>query len=127
MFDDGGEGNLADLEELNRTPGRVHCSRILDEAIDVARRHYDNRHVYPYTYQAGYFYRNRMYKEALESWANAADVIRTYAPHHSQPPFPTFQSQLKLSDPFDRLLMAGTITHGTTRRSTKNSWRLPTS
>ena len=39
---------------------------------------YGNAHVYPYTYQGGYFYRNRMYKEALESWANAADAIRRY-------------------------------------------------
>jgi menin len=63
---------------LNPTPGRVHCSQLFDQAIAVARRYYDNRHVYPYTYQGGYYYRNRLYKEALESWANAADVIRAY-------------------------------------------------
>lgn len=39
---------------------------------------YQNQHVYPYTYQAGFFYRHIMYKEAFESWANAADVIRQY-------------------------------------------------
>jgi len=71
-------GNLADLEELNPTPGRQHCNHIFNEAIEVARRFYGNCHVYPYTYQGGYFYRNRLYKEALESWANAADVIRNY-------------------------------------------------
>lgn len=71
-------GNLADLEELNPTPGRQHCNHIFNEAIEVARRFYGNCHVYPYTYQGGYFYRNRLYKEALESWANAADVIRKY-------------------------------------------------
>nr|CAG4649229.1 EOG090X0424 [Scapholeberis mucronata]SVE93539.1 EOG090X0424 [Scapholeberis mucronata] len=71
-------GNLADLEELNPTVGRTHCSQLFSQAIDVARRFYGNSHVYPYTYQGGYFYRNRLYKEALESWANAADAIRSY-------------------------------------------------
>jgi len=71
-------GNLADLEELSPTPGRQHCNHLFNEAIEVARQCYGNCHVYPYTYQGGYFYRNRMYKEALESWANAADVIRSY-------------------------------------------------
>nr|SVE74104.1 EOG090X0424 [Daphnia barbata] len=71
-------GNLADLEELSPTPGRCHCGQLFSQAIEVARRCYGNNHVYPYTYQGGYFYRNRMYKEALESWANAADAIRSY-------------------------------------------------
>nr|SVE87051.1 EOG090X0EUO [Daphnia similis]SVE88305.1 EOG090X0EUO [Daphnia similis] len=70
--------NLADLEELSPTPGRCHCGQLFSQAIEVARRCYGNSHVYPYTYQGGYFYRNRMYKEALESWANAADAIRSY-------------------------------------------------
>ena len=69
---------MADLEELNPTPGRFLCSQLFSQAIDVARRFYGNCHVYPYTYQGGYFYRNRMYKEALESWANAADTIRRF-------------------------------------------------
>ncbi|EFX68372.1 hypothetical protein DAPPUDRAFT_63144, partial [Daphnia pulex] len=71
-------GNLADLEELSPTPGRCPCGQLFSQAIEVARRCYGNSHVYPYTYQGGYFYRNRMYKEALESWANAADAIRSY-------------------------------------------------
>nr|SVE78152.1 EOG090X0424 [Daphnia lumholtzi] len=71
-------GNLADLEELSPTPDRCHCGQLFSQAIEVARRCYGNSHVYPYTYQGGYFYRNRMYKEALESWANAADAIRSY-------------------------------------------------
>nr|CAG4641595.1 EOG090X0424 [Eurycercus lamellatus] len=71
-------GNLADLEEQQPTAGRCHCSHLFSQAIEVARRLYGNSHVYPYTYQGGYFYRNRMYKEALESWANAADAIRSY-------------------------------------------------
>ena len=72
------QGNLADLEEQSPTTGRIHCSQIFSQAIEVSRRMYGNAHVYPYTYQGGYFYRNRMYKEALESWANAADAIRRY-------------------------------------------------
>ncbi|KAI4463981.1 menin [Holotrichia oblita] len=71
-------GNLGDLEEIAPTPGRVPCSALFQEAILSARTYYNNQHVYPYTYQGGYFYRNKMYKEAFESWANASDVIRLY-------------------------------------------------
>lgn len=55
---------------------RPPCATLFQEAILSARTHYYNQHVYPYTYQGGYFYRNKMYKEAFGSWANASDVIR---------------------------------------------------
>lgn len=71
-------GNLGDLEEIAKTPGRMPCKSLFQEAILSARMYYNNHHVYPYTYQGGYFYRNKMYKEAFESWANASDVIRLY-------------------------------------------------
>nr|XP_022914489.1 menin [Onthophagus taurus] len=71
-------GNLGDLEEIAPTPGRVPCSVLFQEAILSSRTYYNNQHVYPYTYQGGYFYRNKMYKEAFESWANGSDVIRSY-------------------------------------------------
>lgn len=61
-----------DMNFFNRIP----CSTLFEEAIYSARTYYSNQHVYPYTYQGGYFYRNKMYKEAFESWANASDVIR---------------------------------------------------
>ncbi|EFA02211.1 menin [Tribolium castaneum] len=71
-------GNLGDLEEIAPKGGRTPCSVLFEEAISSARTYYNNQHVYPYTYQGGYFYRNKMYKEAFESWANASDVIRLY-------------------------------------------------
>jgi menin len=71
-------GNLGDLEEIAPKEGRTACSVLFEEAISSARTYYNNQHVYPYTYQGGYFYRNKMYKEAFESWANASDVIRLY-------------------------------------------------
>lgn len=71
-------GNLGDLEEISPTPDRQLCSVLFEEAILSAQTFYQNQHVYPYTYQAGFFYRHNMYKEAFESWANAADVIRQY-------------------------------------------------
>lgn len=71
-------GNLGDLEEISPTPDRQLCSVLFEEAILSAKTFYQNQHVYPYTYQAGFFYRHNMYKEAFESWANAADVIRQY-------------------------------------------------
>ncbi|VEN59854.1 unnamed protein product [Callosobruchus maculatus] len=71
-------GNLGDLEEISPKEGKVPCKTLFEEAITSARTYYNNQHVYPYTYQGGYFYRNKMYKEAFESWANASDVIRLY-------------------------------------------------
>uniref|UniRef100_A0A6P7F8Q7 Menin n=1 Tax=Diabrotica virgifera virgifera TaxID=50390 RepID=A0A6P7F8Q7_DIAVI len=71
-------GNLGDLEEISATEGKVPCKLLFEEAIFSARNYYNNQHVYPYTYQGGYFYRNKMYEEAFESWANASDVIRLY-------------------------------------------------
>lgn len=71
-------GNLSDLEEVSPTPGRPPCSALFQEAVLSARTYYANQHVYPYTYQGGYFYRHKMYKQAFESWANASDVIRHY-------------------------------------------------
>ncbi|CAH0560130.1 unnamed protein product [Brassicogethes aeneus] len=71
-------GNLGDLEEISSREGRVECRVLFEEAIKSSRSYYNNQHVYPYTYQGGYFYRNKMYKEAFESWANASDVIRLY-------------------------------------------------
>lgn len=66
------------MEEISPTSGRQLCSVLFEEAILSAQTYYHNQHVYPYTYQAGFFYRHNMYKEAFESWANAADVIRQY-------------------------------------------------
>jgi len=45
------------------------------KAIESARINYANMHVYPYTYLGHYYYRNRHFKEALEAWADASDVI----------------------------------------------------
>ena len=69
-------GNLGDLEEIAPSIGRPSCARLFEEAIEVNRRVYNNHHVYPYTYLAGYYYRTKEYTKALETWANAADVIK---------------------------------------------------
>jgi len=72
-------GNLGDLEEISPSIGRSACLRLFQEAIDVNRRVYNNHHVYPYTYLAGYYYRAKEFSKALETWANAADVIQLYS------------------------------------------------
>lgn len=71
-------GNLAELEELKPTDGRIPCFSLLQQGILSSRKYYNNMHVYPYTYQAGYFYRHNLYKQAFTSWANASDVIKLY-------------------------------------------------
>ena len=70
------KGNLGDLEEISPTFGRPSCRKIFEEAVKSNREIYDNHHVYPYTYKAGYHYRAKDYKRAFINWAMAADVIK---------------------------------------------------
>lgn len=46
------------------------------QGIRSARAHYNNRHIYPYMYLAGFHCRNRNVKEALGAWADMATVIQ---------------------------------------------------
>ncbi|CAH4037756.1 menin isoform X1 [Pieris brassicae] len=91
-------GNLADLEEhmLSNYPDeskqcifketidtkpntpKPDSTALYLQAIRSSRSHYDDRHVYPYTFQGGYYHRHKMYKEAFHAWACAGDVIRHY-------------------------------------------------
>ena len=70
------QGNLGDLEEISPSIGRPSCEALFAEAIAADKTVYSNHHVYPYTYQAGYYYRAKDYEKALRIWADAADVIR---------------------------------------------------
>ena len=69
-------GNLADLEEIAPSKGRPNCAEIYAEAISVNQKMYEDHHVYPYTYNAGFRYRQGDYKEAIRSWAEAASVVK---------------------------------------------------
>lgn len=69
-------GNLGDLEEISPTPGRPSSLVLFNKAINSARVHYKNMHVYPYTYLGGYHFRHRHFKEAIAAWSEAACVIR---------------------------------------------------
>ncbi|XP_065356573.1 menin isoform X2 [Calliphora vicina] len=71
-------GTLGELEEINPTSKRVTCEQLYREAIESAKAHYKNHHVYPYTYQGNYYNRLNKYRDAFAAWANAADVIRLY-------------------------------------------------
>ncbi|CAB3247749.1 unnamed protein product [Arctia plantaginis] len=93
-------GNLADLDEYMKVsncsgdntedivfPGdtsftladstpRPDAGALYTQAIRSARTNYEDRHVYPYTFQGGYYNRHKMFKEAFHAWACAGDVIR---------------------------------------------------
>lgn len=69
-------GNLGDLEEISPTPDRPHPLDLFNEAIQSTQEHYNNQHVYPYTYLGAYLYRKAFHKKALQAWADAADAIR---------------------------------------------------
>ncbi|CAG9785707.1 unnamed protein product [Diatraea saccharalis] len=88
-------GNLGDLDEYMKisnnaddtedsplpqsfATSRPDSAALYTQAIRSSRTHYDDRHVYPYTFQAGYYHRHKMYKEAFHAWACAGDVIRHY-------------------------------------------------
>ncbi|XP_033734093.1 menin-like [Pecten maximus] len=71
-------GNLGDLEEISPTPDRPPPIDLFNEAIQSTQEHYNNQHVYPYTYLGGYLCRKGNYKRALQAWADAADAVRNY-------------------------------------------------
>ncbi|KAJ2949846.1 hypothetical protein O0L34_g11162 [Tuta absoluta] len=63
---------------LPKGASRPDSAALYAQAIRSARTHYEDRHVYPYTFQGGYYHRHKMYKEAFNAWACAGDVIRHY-------------------------------------------------
>lgn len=69
-------GCLGELEEVSPTNGRRSCEELYNESVHSAQTYYKNHHVYPYTYQGGYYYRRNLYREAFASWADSSDVIR---------------------------------------------------
>ncbi|CAH0406973.1 unnamed protein product [Chilo suppressalis] len=88
-------GNLGDLDEYMKIsdttsdaqesvfqvisePARPDSAALYSQAIRSSQTHYEDRHVYPYTFQGGYYHRHKMYKEAFHAWACAGDVIRHY-------------------------------------------------
>lgn len=69
-------GCLGELEEVSPTAGRRSCEDLYNESVRSAQICYKNHHVYPYTYQGGFYYRRNKYREAFASWADSSDVIR---------------------------------------------------
>jgi len=69
---------LADLEEVSPTESRPPALDIYTQSVNSSRLHYDDSHIYPYTYLGNYHYRRANYKEALRNWAEAARVISRY-------------------------------------------------
>ena len=65
---------MADLEEINASPGKPSAEQLFKEAIAIAKTTYADQHVYPYTYLGGYYYRQRKYLLASQAWVNAAYV-----------------------------------------------------
>lgn len=61
----------------NGTP-RPDPAALYAQAIRSSRTYYEDRHVYPYTFQGGYYHQHKMFKEAFHAWACAGDVIRKY-------------------------------------------------
>lgn len=51
------------------------------QGINSAKHFYNNEHIYPYMYLAGYHCRNKNVKEALEAWADSATVIQELSVH----------------------------------------------
>lgn len=71
-------GTLADLEDQEPIPGKDNPIKIHLQAVTSAQKHYNNEHIYPYMYLAGFHYRHRNVREALRAWADAAQVMQGY-------------------------------------------------
>ncbi|KAG7235440.1 hypothetical protein INR49_002671 [Caranx melampygus] len=69
-------GTLADLEDQDPIPGKENPLKIHLKAVSSAQKHYNNEHIYPYMYLAGFHYRHRDVQEALRAWAEAAQVMQ---------------------------------------------------
>lgn len=64
------------LHQLTNEP----CCFVIHQAVTSAQKHYNNEHIYPYMYLAGFHYRHRNVREALRAWADAAQVMQGYVP-----------------------------------------------
>ncbi|KAM6949358.1 menin [Aplochiton taeniatus] len=71
-------GTLADLEDQEPIPGKESPFSIHLKAVNSAKKYYNNEHIYPFMYLAGFHYRHREVKEALGAWAEAASVMQDY-------------------------------------------------
>ncbi|MBN3304730.1 menin isoform X2 [Amia ocellicauda] len=71
-------GTLADLEDLEPIPGRETPLALHEKAINSAKVYYNNEHIYPFMYLAGFHYRHRNVRDALGAWAEAASVMQDY-------------------------------------------------
>ncbi|KAI4900967.1 hypothetical protein NFI96_011885, partial [Prochilodus magdalenae] len=71
-------GTLADLEDQEPISGKADPLSIHLKAVDSAKKYYNNEHIYPFMYLAGYHYRHRDVREALGAWAEAASVMQDY-------------------------------------------------
>lgn len=73
---DGKEVASGDLDSKPDGTTRPDSAALYSQAIRSSRTNYEDRHVYPYTFQGGFYHRHKMYKEAFHAWACAGDVIR---------------------------------------------------
>uniref|UniRef100_A0A8C2EYR0 Menin n=1 Tax=Cyprinus carpio TaxID=7962 RepID=A0A8C2EYR0_CYPCA len=71
-------GTLADLEDQEPMTGKESPLSIHLKAVESAKKYYNNEHIYPFMYLAGYHYRHRNVREALGAWAEAASVTQDY-------------------------------------------------
>uniref|UniRef100_A0A3P9KS55 Menin n=1 Tax=Oryzias latipes TaxID=8090 RepID=A0A3P9KS55_ORYLA len=71
-------GTLADLEDQDPIPGKGNPLSIHLKAVQSAQKYYNNEHIYPYMYLAGFHYRHKDVREALKAWADAAQVMQDY-------------------------------------------------
>lgn len=62
------------LRQLRAASLKFLCSIL--QGIASAKTYYQDEHIYPYMYLAGYHCRNRNVREALQAWADTATVIQ---------------------------------------------------
>lgn len=62
------------MRQLGAASLRFLCSIL--QGIASAKAYYQDEHIYPYMYLAGYHCRNRNVREALQAWADTATVIQ---------------------------------------------------
>ena len=74
-------GNLADLYELTSLNKKINIPFITSlyyEGISSSIIYYEEHHIYPYLYLAGFWFRSGIFGEALFSWKKASRVLSKY-------------------------------------------------
>ena len=70
--------SLAELEAILPSSDRMDTTELLLQSVSSGKTCYGNMHVYPYIYLGKHYFEDGKFKDALRTWADAAEVVSKY-------------------------------------------------